>query len=162
MDDKVTRELLDELLSALERLETQNLAVLQFLKDQKKGADKLAPYLEQAEKASGVKWMATRARLNHLLERAAGEAERAAEKSAETQAKSVEPAMKVEENSQSEAAQSREAPPEKPEKVEGSEKTSEPRKPEPAFRTGEISSAENQAGTKPSNDKQTDHTTESV
>jgi hypothetical protein len=151
MDDTLTREMLDEVLSALERLETQNTAVFQFLRDQKKGADKLAPYLEQAEKASSVKWMATRARLNHLLDGAAREAERAAEKSADTQTKSALPAKKVEkdEDSRSEdnkskaatsAVQSEAAPPEKPERVEASEieeteKAPEPGKSESASRT---------------------------
>ena len=72
--------------------------------------------------------MATRARLNHLLEGAAKEAERAAEKSAETQVKSVQPVAKVEKSSQSEEAKSKEVPSEQPKKVESSEKASEPQK----------------------------------
>src|SRR5437660_12088373 len=100
MNDKLMRELLDELSSALEGLEAQNLAVLEFLKAQKKGADKLAPYLEQAEKTSSVKWMTIRARLKHLLEGAAGEAERAAEKCARRQARSAEPAAEIERSSE--------------------------------------------------------------
>ena len=171
MDDKVTRELLDELLPALERLETQSLAALQFIKDQKEGVEKLAPYLEQAEKASGVKWMATRARLNHLLDGAAREAERTQKKSAQTQAKSVGLATKVEGKTQSEGAQSKEAPAIKPEKVQDTKKTSELRQPEPALRTAEISpaakpniveSTSNQSDTKPSTEKGEDHTTESA
>jgi hypothetical protein len=175
MDDKLMRELLDELLSALEGLEAQNLAVLEFLKAQKKGADKLAPYLEQAEKTSSVKWMASRARLNHLLDGAAREAERAAEKSAETQVKSAKPA-KVEKSSESEDTKSKEAPSGQREIVEGSEKTSGPGKSEdsirePASRTGESPSSDkpnitestkNQADTKPSGEKQSGHTTESA
>ena len=169
MDDKITRELLDELLPALERLETQNLAALQFIKDQEKGVEKLAPYLEQAEKASGVKWMAIRARVNHLLDGAAREAERTAEKSAETQAKSVGLATKVEGKKQSEGAQPKETI--KPEKVQDPKKTSEPRQPEPASRIVEISPAakpnivesnSNQGDTKPSTEKGEDHTTGSA
>lgn len=172
MDEKLTRELLDELLSAIERLEAQNLAVWQFLKGQKKGADKLAPYLEQAEKTSSVKWMAIRARLNHLLDAATREAERAAEKSEDTHAKSAEPAAQVEKNSESKDTKSEESPAEKREKVEGSENTSETKTPEPASRTPEISSSDKpttaestidkQADTKPSSEKQADHTTESA
>jgi hypothetical protein len=176
MDEKLTRELLDEILSAIEGLEAQNLAVLQFLKDQKKGADKLAPYLEQGGKTSSVKWMATRARLNHLLDAATREAERVAEKSGETQAKSAEPATKVEKNSESKSerkdAKSEESPAEKREKVENSENTSEPEIPESASRTGEISSSdkpntaestmEKQADMKPSSEKQADHMTKSA
>jgi hypothetical protein len=162
MDDRLTRELLDELLSALERLEAQNLAVLQFLKDQKKGADKLAPYLEQAEKTSSVKWMATRVRMNHLLDAAAKEAEREAEKSLETQTKSAGPPMKAEGNSESEDAKSKEPQAEKSEKVKASENTSEQETLEPASQTGETSSPDKpntQTATRPSSEKQA---TESV
>ena len=167
------RELLGELLSALEGLEAQNLAVLEFLKAQEKGADKLAPYLEQAEKTSSVKWMATRARLNHLLDGAAREAERAAEKSAETQVRSAEPA-KVEKSTESEDTNPKESPSEQRKKVEGSE-TSEPGKEEtihkPASRPGEPPSSDksntdkstnNQADTKPSGEKQPGHATENA
>ena len=62
------KELFDELFTLLENLETQNLAVLQFLKDQKVGTDKkLAPYLERAGNASSVKWRAARVRMEYLL-----------------------------------------------------------------------------------------------
>ena len=125
MDDKLMRELVGEVLSALEGLEAQNLAVLEFLKAQKKGADKLAPYLEQAERTSSVKWMATRARLNHLLDGAEREAERAAEKSAETQVKAAEPSAKVEKSGESEETKSKETPAAQREKIEDSEKRSE-------------------------------------
>jgi hypothetical protein len=62
------KELFDELFTLLENLETQNSAVLQFLKDQKVGTDKkLAPYLERAGNASSVKWRAARVRMEYLL-----------------------------------------------------------------------------------------------
>jgi hypothetical protein len=62
------RELFDELFTLLENLETQNSAVLQFLKDRKVGMDKkLAPYLERAGNASSVKWRAARVRMEYLL-----------------------------------------------------------------------------------------------
>jgi hypothetical protein len=62
------KELFDELFTLLENLETQNLAVLQFLKDQKVGTDKkLGPYLERAGNASSVKWRAARVRMEYLL-----------------------------------------------------------------------------------------------
>ena len=165
MDDKLTREFLDEMLSAFERLEAQNLAVLQFLKAQKKGADKLAPYLEQAEKTSGVKWMATRARLNHLLDAAAREAEQAAEKSTESQK-----IDKNEKNSESEKAKSSKEP--EGTQVQESEDKSETRAAEPVAQTSEVSSGDkpdtgdstvvNQADAKPSSEEPVKHTTENA
>jgi chemotaxis protein histidine kinase CheA len=62
------KEILDELFSLLETLETQSLALTQFLKDQGIATDeKLAPYLDRAGNASGVKWRAARARMQYLL-----------------------------------------------------------------------------------------------
>lgn len=62
------KEVFDELFTLLENLEAQNLAVLQFLKDQKVGTEKkLAPYLERAGNASSVKWRAARVRMEYLL-----------------------------------------------------------------------------------------------
>jgi hypothetical protein len=84
MDEKLTQELLDEFLPTLEVLDTENTAILQFLKD--KGIadeEQLAPYLEQAAKASDVKWRATRLRLNHLISSAAKAAERTTQKESE-------------------------------------------------------------------------------
>ena len=69
MNNEAMKEVLNELFSHLERLETQNEAILQFLKEKKRVTEKqLAPYLEQAGNASNVKWRATRVRINHLLE----------------------------------------------------------------------------------------------
>ena len=62
------KEILDELFSLLESLETQSLAITQFLKDQGIATDeKLAPYLDRAGNASSVKWRAARARMQYLL-----------------------------------------------------------------------------------------------
>jgi len=67
-DGNPIKEVLDDLFGLLESLETQNIAVLQFLKDQEIAPeDKLAPYLERASAASSVKWRAARARMNYLL-----------------------------------------------------------------------------------------------
>lgn len=69
MNNDAMKEVLNELFSHLERLETQNEAILQFLKEKKRVTDKqLAPYLEQAGNASNVKWRGARVRINHLLE----------------------------------------------------------------------------------------------
>jgi hypothetical protein len=62
------KEIFDQMFALLESLETQNIAVVQFLKDEGIAADdKLAPYLEKAGNASSVKWRAARARMEHLL-----------------------------------------------------------------------------------------------
>lgn len=62
------KEILDELFSLLETLETQSLALTQFLKDQGIATEeKLAPYLDRAGNASSVKWRAARARMQYLL-----------------------------------------------------------------------------------------------
>lgn len=69
MNNEAIKEVLNELFSHLEKLETQNEAILQFLKEKKRVTDKqLAPYLEQAGNASNVKWRAARVRIDHLLE----------------------------------------------------------------------------------------------
>jgi hypothetical protein len=68
MNNEAMKEILNDLFSHLERLETQSEAVLQFLKEKKRVTDKqLAPYLEQAGNASSVRWRATRVRIEHLL-----------------------------------------------------------------------------------------------
>ncbi|MDQ1409680.1 MAG: hypothetical protein QOJ41_1415, partial [Acidobacteriaceae bacterium] len=55
------KEILDELFSLLETLETQSLALTQFLKDQGIATEeKLAPYVDRAGNASSVKWRAAR------------------------------------------------------------------------------------------------------
>jgi hypothetical protein len=49
-------------------LETQSLALTQFLKDRGIATnEKLAPYLDRAGNASSVKWRAARARMQYLL-----------------------------------------------------------------------------------------------
>lgn len=71
MDETALQEILDELFSALEALETQNEAMLQFLKNRIGVSDEeFAPFLERAARASNVRWRATRVRVNHLLSKA--------------------------------------------------------------------------------------------
>lgn len=78
MDLKIAEEFLDELFSSLEVQETQSAAVLQFLKDHGNATDdQLAPYMEQASRASNVRWRATRLRLMSLLSSAVKSAEEA-------------------------------------------------------------------------------------
>jgi hypothetical protein len=68
MDEAILQQIFDELFSALEPLETQNAALLQFLKAKSIATDEeLAPYLEQAGNASNVRWRGVRVRTAALI-----------------------------------------------------------------------------------------------
>jgi hypothetical protein len=68
MNVDMAQELLNVLGSSLENLETQYAALLQFLKDKEiLTDDQFAPYLAQADKASNVRWLAARIRLESLF-----------------------------------------------------------------------------------------------
>ena len=68
MNEDAVKETFGELFTLMEALETQNIAILQCLRDQGIAADeKLAPYLEEAGKASNVKWRAARMRMEYLF-----------------------------------------------------------------------------------------------
>jgi hypothetical protein len=86
MDEAVLQEVFEELFQSLETGETQSAAILQFLKAEGIANDEnLAPYFEQASKASSVRWVATRARINRLLSAVTKPTEKSADhKSPET------------------------------------------------------------------------------
>jgi len=68
MDSVIIDEILEELSSTLQKVESQSAAVLELIKD--KGIvreEELAPYLERASAASSVRSRATRVRLAALL-----------------------------------------------------------------------------------------------
>jgi hypothetical protein len=68
MNVDLAQELLNELGSSLENLEKQHGALLQLLKEKGIVTDaQLAPYLAQSGKASKVRWLGTRIRLEHLI-----------------------------------------------------------------------------------------------
>src|SRR5579862_1529874 len=76
MDEKIVEQLLNELVSSLEDAETQSTAIMLFLKGEGIATEqKLTPYLEQAGKASDVRWRAARARMGALLHSAIKPAE---------------------------------------------------------------------------------------
>ena len=81
MNEKIVQEILHELFSALETLDTQSAATLQFLKDKGIGSEEdLAPYLEKAGNGSSVRWRAVRVRIEYLLSSAMQATERDARK----------------------------------------------------------------------------------
>jgi hypothetical protein len=96
VDEDIAREILDELFSSLETLETQSAAILRFVKDKGLASEQdLAPYFEQAGNTSNVRWRAARVRIDHLLASAFEPADRKAkEESPKPEAKNEESANK--------------------------------------------------------------------
>jgi hypothetical protein len=79
MDIDLVKELLNELGTSLESLETQQGALFQFLKDKGIVSDnQMVPYLDQAGNASSIRWRATRLRLERVFSTAADKEEQAA------------------------------------------------------------------------------------
>jgi hypothetical protein len=84
MNMSVVDQLMDEMIRSLEALETQNAAILEFLKDKNITTDeKLAPYLERAGNASNVRWRATRLRITSMLSSATRSDEQSAKREKE-------------------------------------------------------------------------------
>jgi hypothetical protein len=68
MSEDSTKQIFNDLFRHLEVLETQNAAMLQFLKDKKVIKEsQFDSYLEQAATATDVKWRAARVRMEHLF-----------------------------------------------------------------------------------------------
>jgi len=80
-ENNIVQEILHDLFSSLEALETQNTAILQFLKDKGIATDEeLVSHLEQAGNASSVRWRGVRVRADYLFASAIKAAGQAAEK----------------------------------------------------------------------------------
>jgi hypothetical protein len=80
-NNNIVQEILHDLFSSMEALETQNTAILQFLKDKRIATDEeLASDLEQAGNASSVRWRGVRVRADYLFASAIKAAEQVAEK----------------------------------------------------------------------------------
>jgi len=80
MDEKIVQQILDELLSSFEPLDTKNAALLLFLKAKGIATDEeLAPFLEQAGNASSVRWLAAKVRIGSLISSAMKSAEQIGE-----------------------------------------------------------------------------------
>jgi hypothetical protein len=81
VNENIIQEIVRELFSSLEALETQSAAILQFLKDKGLADEKeLGLYLEQSGNASSVRWRGARVRIDHLISSAIEAAEREAKK----------------------------------------------------------------------------------
>lgn len=85
MNEDAVNEIVEEVLSSLEPLETQSSAVIQFLKAKGLATDEdLAPFLEQAGNTASVRWRAVRVRVEALISNAMKAAEKeTGDKSAE-------------------------------------------------------------------------------
>lgn len=71
MDEAQVQQIVDELLSSLEPLETQSSALLQFLKAKGLATDEeLAPFLDQAGNTANVRWRAVKVRIAALISNA--------------------------------------------------------------------------------------------
>jgi hypothetical protein len=76
MNEKIAQEILHELFPAFEALETQSAALSQLLKDKGIASEEELPaHFEQAGKASSVRWLALRVRIDYLLSSAMKTAE---------------------------------------------------------------------------------------
>jgi vacuolar-type H+-ATPase subunit H len=85
MKEDIAQEILHELFSSLEVLETQITGVMQFLKDRGTANEEdLAPFLERAGNASNIRWRAARARIDYLLASATKTAEQVGNTGTET------------------------------------------------------------------------------
>jgi outer membrane biosynthesis protein TonB len=81
MDEKIVEQILNDLYSSFEDAERQTNAILLFLKGEGIATEgKLAPYLEQAGRASDVRWRAARVRMASLLASAMNAPESPAQK----------------------------------------------------------------------------------
>ena len=86
MNSEIADEILEELSSTLQRLDTQSAALLEFVRDKSIAKDdELAPYLERAAAASAVRWRATRVRMAHLFASAEKTEQQAASAKQETE-----------------------------------------------------------------------------
>jgi hypothetical protein len=99
-------ELLNELFSAFEDLETQSAGILQFLKEKGLATDEeLAPYLKQAGDASEVRWRAARLRMDALLAAAIRDAKEEFARKAEERARAHEESKVQKQDDQGESEQ---------------------------------------------------------
>jgi hypothetical protein len=77
MGEEVVQQIVDEVFSSLEPLDTQGAALLAFLKAKGIASDEeLAPFLKQAGNTSSVRWLAARVRIKSLISSAMKDVEK--------------------------------------------------------------------------------------
>lgn len=107
MNVDVAQELLNQLGSSLENLETQHAALLQFLKDEGVISDeKLAVYVSKAEIASDVRWRAARVRLERIISSEKQKEEQLAEKAQQKATPAPAPAQNTNEEAKGKSDES--------------------------------------------------------
>jgi hypothetical protein len=146
MDEEIVKQIVDELLSSLEPIETQSVAILQFLKAKGIASDEeLAPFLDQAGNASNVRWRAVRVRTAALISNAMKPTEQPAQTEPAQKARDQHPAETGKEPETNESIQKKE---------DLQKKKSEPA-PHPA-QPGEDSSFEKSRAAKPESNNNED------
>jgi hypothetical protein len=132
MDRAITDEILEELSSALQRVEAQSSAILELVRD--KGIvkeDELAPYLERANAASSVRWRAVRIRLEGLLS-GLEKSEQQAKEQRQEEARKSEAQKASEPKSTAQSESEKESPPRSSKAAISDEKAQGPQPKQPA------------------------------
>lgn len=97
MNENVAQEILHELFSSLETLDTQNAAILQLLREKGMASEEeLASCMERAGDMASVRWRAVRVRVDYLLSSAMKAEEEAAERKKKESPKNAENTEKTE------------------------------------------------------------------
>jgi cobalamin biosynthesis protein CobT len=134
MDEEIVLQILDELFSSLEPLDTVTSALLQLLKAKGVATEnEVAPFLEQAGNASSVRWRAARVRIAGLI----SSAMRSADRHPETQTPTVD-----ERNSEAAAK----APKETGRKEAGGKETDQEDRSEPEAKSVQASQDNSESG----------------
>ncbi len=88
MDEEVVRQIVDEVFSSLEPLDTQGAALTEFLKAKGIVSDEeLAPFLKQAGNTSSVRWLAAKVRIKSMISSAMKDGEKKPERGEATEEK---------------------------------------------------------------------------
>jgi hypothetical protein len=92
MNENIIQEILHELFSSMEALDTRSTALLEFLKEKGIASEEeLKRHFEQAGEASNVRWRGVQVRIDYLLSSAMKAAEQDAQKESKTTESRQEP-----------------------------------------------------------------------